>query len=81
MRNDNDVSEMSREALDFSIFCIENLALRLHADPAKVYRALAVDSDILDTCVIPCWDVLHTQSKEYILDDIERLMAKKGVHL
>ncbi len=70
---------LSKEALDFSIFCIENLAIHLEASPAAIYDALTNKSDILDSYIIPCWDVLHTQGKSYILDDLESLMKEKGV--
>ena len=70
---------LSGEALEFSIFCIENLAVRLNKDPSAVYDALAKNSDILDGYIIPCWDVLHTQSKSYIVDDLESLMRERGV--
>lgn len=72
-------AELSAEALEFAIFCVENLAARLNVDPARVYRALTVDSDLLDSYIIPCCDALHTQGKEYILDDIQEVMRARGV--
>ncbi len=72
-------SALSSQALDFSIFCIENLAIRMKKSPAVIYDALTKRSDILDGYIIPCWDVLHTQGKKYILDDLEALMREKGV--
>ena len=70
---------LSNQALDFSIFCIENLAVRMQKSPAAIYDALTQKSDILDSYIIPCWDVLHTQGKKYIVDDLEALMREKGV--
>ena len=34
---------------------------------------------ILDEYILPCYDVLHTQGKEYIVNDITELMKRKGV--
>ncbi len=70
----------SRE-LEFAIFCIENVASKLHVDAQKVYVALAEQTDILKDYIIPEYEVLHTQSKDYIVDDIVDVMKEKGVKL
>lgn len=67
--------------LEFVIFCIENVAIRLKTSADKVYHVLAEESNILNGYIIPCYDVLHTQSKEYIVDDIISLMRKKGLNV
>ena len=56
--------------LEFAIFCIENVAARLNVDSRQIYDALTEQSDILKEYIIPEYEVLHTQSKEYIVDDI-----------
>lgn len=68
-----------QDNLEFVIFCIENLAVRLGVDGKKVYDALAEKSDILESYIVPCYEVLHTQSKDYIIDDILNVMKEKGV--
>ena len=70
----------SRE-LEFAIFCIENIASRLHVDAQKVYLALSEQTNILKDYIIPEYEVLHTQSKDYILDDIIDVMHESGVKL
>ena len=70
----------SRE-LEFAIFCIENIASRLHVDAQKVYLALSEQTNILKDYIIPEYEVLHTQSKDYILDDIIDVMHERGVKL
>jgi hypothetical protein len=65
--------------LEFAIFCVENIAIRLGIDAEKVYEALAVNSDILSSYVVPCFDILHTQDKDYIIDDILDVMKERGV--
>lgn len=70
----------SRE-LEFAIFCIENVASRLHVDAQKVYVALSEQTNILNDYIIPEYEVLHTQSKDYIVDDIIDVMHKRGVKL
>ena len=69
----------TKNELEFAIFCIENLASLLHTDASRVYRALNDESDILRSYIVPEYDVLHTQSKEYILSDIRDVMIERGV--
>ena len=70
----------SRE-LEFAIFCIENIASRLHVDAQKVYVALSEQTNILNDYIIPEYEVLHTQSKDYIVDDIIEVMEERGVKI
>ena len=70
--------EKSRE-LEFAIFCIENIAAKLGVSAEKVYDALTEKSDILNDYNIPEYEILHTQGKEYIVDDIIEVMKERGV--
>ena len=67
------------DQLEFAIFCIENVAVALNVDPTLVYQAFTEDSDILMGYIVPEYEMLHTQSKEYIVEDILELMKEKGV--
>lgn len=69
------------EQLEFAIFVIENIAADRGVSGDVAYRALAEDSDILERYVIPFYDVLHTQDKEYIVRDILGVMDRNGVAL
>ena len=64
--------------LEFAVFCIENTALELDKDPADVYHTLK-DRGILYEYVVPSYDALHTQGREYIVEDIISLMNERGV--
>ncbi len=65
--------------IEFAVFCVENLATDLNMDPIDVYDLLTVKSDVLSSYIIPCFDALHTQDKQYIIDDIKQVMRNKGV--
>ena len=65
--------------IEFAVFCVENLATDLNMDPTDVYDLLTVKSDILPSYIIPCYDALHSQDKQYIIDDIKQVMRSKGV--
>lgn len=70
---------MSKDELKFAVFCIENLAECLGLKGSDVYQLLTEQSDILDNYIIPCSDALHTQGKEYIVNDIIEVMRERGL--
>ena len=72
--------EKSRE-LEFAILCNENIAAKLGVSAEKVYDALTEKSDILNDYIIPEYEILHTQGKEYIVDDIIEVMEERGVKI
>lgn len=76
-----DLNIQNARELEFAIFCIESVAVKLDADAEKVYDALAVKSDILNGYIVPEYEILHTQSKDYIVDDIVALMKERGVEI
>ncbi|WP_279137565.1 DUF3791 domain-containing protein [Faecalicoccus pleomorphus] len=67
--------------LEFAIFCIENIAHELGVNGEQVYLALTEKSDILNQYIVPEYEVLHTQSREYIIDDIIGVMKERGIKI
>lgn len=78
MNNTKRQLDMTKEELEFAIFCIENIALKLKLTGNEVYDILTGEDNLLDTYIIPEYDILHTQGKEYIIEDILSLMEKRG---
>lgn len=68
---------MSFEILNFITFCVGSLADALKMSAGQVYRLLRV-SGILSGYLIPNYDVLHTFSKEYIVEDLILCMKERG---
>ena len=68
---------MQEYQLDFVTYCVGNLVDRLNMSASKVYKMLR-STDILNGYMIPCYDVLHTFGKEYIMDDLINLLKKRG---
>ena len=56
---------MNSKSLFFTIFCIDNVASYLGKNTKEVYHTMQ-DAGIIDDYIVPCYDVLHTFSKEYI---------------
>jgi len=69
---------MSLNQLDFAIYCIGSLAEYLNMNQLTVYQKLK-ESGILTGYIIPAYDVLHTYSGQYIVDDLVSYMKEKGV--
>ena len=69
--------QMQEYQLDFVTYCVGNLADRLNISASKVYKMLR-STDILNGYMIPCYDVLHTFGKVYIMDDLINLLKKRG---
>ena len=70
---------MTGEELAFAVFCIESMSDRFALPADKVYDMLTKDTDVLYQYIIPCYGSLHTQSKEYILNDIYKILKERGV--
>lgn len=76
---------MTRDELEFSIFCVESVAERLNISGDAVYKLLSKDSNLLDSYIVPNYAALHSQGKEYIVNDLieimkrEKLLNKEGL--
>ena len=66
--------------LSFSIYMLYSLADRWKKSPASVYQILN-STGILDEYIIACYDVLHTQGKEYLIEDITEYIKEKGIYI
>jgi len=71
----------NKDELEFGIFCIESVANALNITGNKVFDMLNKQSDIFSKYIIPNYNTLHTQSKEYIIEDIVSLMRERGLSI
>ena len=76
----DEVIKSSKE-LEFAIFCIENVAQKLNTNAEDVYKAFTEKSNILNGYIVPCYETLHTQGKDYIVDDIISVIKNKDISL
>lgn len=68
----------SRKELRFSVFIIHHLAHAWGVSPSFVYQTLN-DTHIMDDYVIGCYDTLHTQGEQALVNDITDFVREKGV--
>ncbi|MCQ2265436.1 MAG: DUF3791 domain-containing protein [Bacteroidales bacterium] len=69
---------MTVEQMSFAVFCIGAVADRLGMREEYIFN-LFEKTGVLKNYIIDLYDVLHTQSQEYIVDDIIDYMKIKGI--
>ena len=69
---------MDTNTLEFVTYCIGKLAQVLKMSQREVYRRL-IQSGILYDYIVPSYDVLHTFSSRYLVEDMTEYMREKGV--
>ena len=69
---------MDKKSLEFTVFLIHALADAWKQPYRNVYRVLN-ESGALDDYIIPYYDVLHTQGKQYLVEDITGYLTDRGV--
>ena len=68
---------MDFKILSFTIFCVNNVASYLNKSARDVYHAMQ-DAGMINGYIVPCYDGLHSFSKEYRVEDLGSLMRQKG---
>ena len=69
---------MSEKQIEYSVFCIENVAEQLGKTGSEVYNILN-ESGLLQSYVVPSYEALHTQSKQYIVDEIISVLKERNL--
>ena len=64
--------------MEFVTYCIAKLSALLNLSQQEVYKRLK-SSGILYGYIIPSYDVLHTFSSRYLMEDLTDYMREKGV--
>lgn len=66
----------SEKELEFALFCIDYVARELQQNPTDIYQKLK-ESGLLQDYIIDNYDILHTLGKDYLVEDIVRLMKER----
>lgn len=69
---------MDKKTLEFVTYCIVKLSAILNLSQHEVYMKLK-NSGILYGYIVPSYDVLHTFSSRYLMEDLTDYMREKGV--
>ncbi len=69
---------MSDKQIEYSVFCIENVAKQLGKTGSELFQILN-SSGLLHSYIIPSYEALHTQSKQYIVDEIISVLKERNL--
>ena len=69
---------MSDKQIEYLVFCIENVAKELGKSGSELFQILN-SSGLLHSYIIPSYEALHTQSKQYIVDEIVSLLKERNL--
>ena len=69
---------MNRDSMSFVVYMIHRCANQWQLSPAKVYQILE-KSGCIQGYLVPHYEVLHTQSSRYVLEDIQQYLERKGI--
>lgn len=64
--------------MQFAVFLIHQLSENWHKPAAEVYAVLN-RTHILDDYIIKCYDMLHTQGSNALVEDITEFARERGV--
>ena len=68
---------MNKETLEFVIYLIHACSQKWGQTPASVYKRLQ-KTDCIDDYLISHYEILHTQSTDFVVTDIEEYLAQRG---
>ncbi|MBR2288949.1 MAG: DUF3791 domain-containing protein [Clostridia bacterium] len=71
---------MNRDVFNFVIYMIHACAKKWNRLPSDVYEVLQSCNCIHDY-LVPFYDILHTQSSNYVVEDIQDFLKNRGVSL
>lgn len=69
---------MSDEQIEYSVFCIENVAEQLGKTGTEIFNILNKNG-LLQSYIVPSYEALHTQSKQYIVDEIISVLKERNL--
>ena len=79
-QSDNRGDKMNQESFSFVIYMIHACANKWQKLPTEIYRLLQ-STGCIDGYLVPHYDVLHTQSTDYVVEDIKDYLGVRGVSI
>ena len=71
---------MNKDTFPFVVYLIHACADRWGRTPKQVYTAMK-SAKCIDKYLLPHYEILHTQSTEYLVDDIYEYLNVRGVNV
>lgn len=71
---------INEKEMDFVVYCVENLANYINEDSVKTFDILD-ESNLIEGYIVKFYDILHTQSKAWIVEDLVEQLEKNAIEL
>jgi len=71
---------MNQDVMEFVVYMLHACAKKCHMRPDRLYR-LIEEKGCVSQYLAPLYDVLHTQSTDFVVQDIQEYMLNRGVGL
>lgn len=68
---------MTKEVMEFVVYMIHACSKKWGQSPAMVYQKMS-EANCIKDYLVPHYEVLHTQGTQFVVDDIEEYLGKKG---
>ncbi len=71
---------MNKDTFSFVIYMIHACANQWKQKPSEVYRKMK-NADCIMKFLVPNYEILHTQSTKYIIEDIKEYLNVRGISI
>ena len=71
---------MNQDVFEFVIYMLHACAKKCHMPPYKLYELIEKEKCV-SNFLVPLYDVLHTQSTDFVVNDIREYIKNRGVIL
>ena len=71
---------INEKEMDFVVYCVENLANYINEDSVKVFDLLD-ENELIEGYILKFYDILHTQGKDWIVEDLVEQLEKRGIKI
>ncbi|MEE0451477.1 MULTISPECIES: DUF3791 domain-containing protein [Peptacetobacter] len=71
---------INEKEMDFVVYCVENLANYINEDSVKVFDLLD-ENELIEGYILKFYDILHTQGKVWIVEDLVEQLEKRGIKI
>lgn len=69
---------MDKNSFSFVVYMIHRCANQWGLSPSRVYQMLE-ESGCIQSYLVPHYEVLHTQSSKYVLEDIQQYLQQRWI--
>ncbi len=71
---------MNKDSFSYVIYMIHACANNWHYNPSEVYRKMK-NANCIMGFLVPNYEILHTQSTQYVMEDIKEYLNVRGVSI